>query len=321
VKNDMASRSLWIVLLAFLAFAGTTFAVGAQPAIQEPVNNTIDGTLVPAQSYTISGTVRDTSGNPIELAQVIGFSSTPGQNLAISSTAADGTYTLNVIDGRYDIQAAKQGFYAGHVFGVTVPPSRTGVDMALSILAGTATATSMAEEVYLALIKKDGAPAPGSTATPIATGTALATPTPSNTPPASPTPSRTPTATSTPTRTPTATPMLVPAGGLWSGTTNRNKPMSFNVVSGGTQWQNFKLQVSGSAGACSSFTYEVTFAGPGSIFNNQFSFQNTASTLFITGQFTSQRAANGTYSFVNYPIPGPCFGSFSQSGTWTATGP
>jgi hypothetical protein len=204
----MPSRSLWIVLLAFLAFAGTTFAVGSQPAFQEPVNNPIDGTIIPAQSYTISGTVRDTSGNPIAQAQVIGFPSTPGQSLAISSTAADGTYTLNVIDGGYHIQAAKQGFYAGHVFGVTVPPSRTGVDMALSIL--TATATSIArEEVYLALIKKDGAPVPGSTATPTATptptGTAPATPTPTSTAPATPTPSNTPTASPTPSRTPTAT--------------------------------------------------------------------------------------------------------------------
>jgi hypothetical protein len=328
----MVPRSLWVFLVIFLAFAGPALAGDAQPAfLAEGVNNSTGvRSINPEQIYTISGTVRDTSGNPIAMVQVIGFPKAPGQDQAITTTAADGTYTLTVIEGTYDIQAAKQDFYAGHVFGVTVPPSQAGIDMTLL----------KTKWAYLPLVIKEGTLPLVGTATPTATqrptdtATATASPPPSNTATptptsrptdtatatASPTPSRTPTATQTPTRTPTATPTVVPVDGHWSGTTSHNKPMSFDVASSGTQWQNYTLQVSGSTGICSSFTYEITFAGPGPITNNQFSFRNSASTLFITGQFTSQRAANGTYSFVNYFIP-PCSGFFSQTGTWTATGP
>jgi hypothetical protein len=315
----MSPRSLWTLLFVILTFAGTALTVGAQPAFQDSGNSSSD------QIYTISGTVYDPSGHPLALAQVIGFPDLIGQGLAIGSTAADGTYTLNVIAGSYHIQAAKQGLYAAHVFGVTVPPSRTGVDLTLSLLGGTATATptlTPSYRVYLTLIMKDSSSNPGGPVVPptdTPTPTSTATPTPSHTPTATPTPTRTPTV--TPTHTPTATPGLPPVDGHWSGTTSDNKPMSFNVASGGTNWQNFTLQFLIPTGVCRGRTYEISFAGPGPINNNQINFRNPGSSIFITGQFTSQRAARGNYVLVNYYIGDPCLSYVSPAGIWTATAP
>jgi hypothetical protein len=324
----MSQRSLWTLLFVIMAFAGTSLAVGAQPASQDSRNRTSD------QLYAISGTVYDPTGNPLALAQMIGFPELVGQNLAIGTTAADGTYTLNVIAGRYHIQASKPGLYAAHVYNVIVPPSLTGVDLALSELPDSATATPISSQykVYLPQIKKDGSPAsaPDATATTTPAGTATAT-TPTGTatataiatatPSITPTPSRTPSPTLTPTRTSTPIPAIVPRDGHWAGKTSDNKPMSFDIASSGTSWRNFALQFSGAAGSCSSFTAEVSFDGPGPITNNQFNFRNPESTLFISGQFTSQRAAHGSYRFTNFFIFYPCFGPFSETGTWTATTP
>ncbi|MCL4299196.1 MAG: fibronectin type III domain-containing protein [Anaerolineae bacterium] len=101
----------------------------------------------------------------------------------------------------------------------------------------------------------------------------------------------------------------------WTGTTNRSQPMSFDVSSGGTILNNFKLKTTFSVGGCSGTT-EVTVSGPGfAITNNQFS--HSGGTFSFSGQFSSPTIASGTYSFVNYP---GC-GGFSQSGTWTANAP
>jgi hypothetical protein len=292
---------------------------------QEAVNTIIEESLVPNQIYTIRGTVRDMSGSPIALAQVIGFPKEIGQDLAISSTGADGTYVLDVDAGSYDIQASAPGYAAGHVFNISVPPNQNGVDMILSPLVTTpATATASPTSgphkkywIYLPLIRREGALAPGSTATP------TKTPTPPNTATATSTPSSTPTRTVTPTPTHTPTPMpeTVPVDGHWSGTTSANKPMSFNVLSGGTRWSVFKFQFLIPTGACAGRTYEITFDGPGSISGNQISFHNIESTIFINGQFTSQRAAGGSYLLVNYYVGYPCFSQLATSGNWTAVAP
>lgn len=105
-----------------------------------------------------------------------------------------------------------------------------------------------------------------------------------------------------------------PEDGHWTGTTSRSQPMSFNVSSGGANWNTFHLRTTYQVGSCSGTT-EITLSGPGVIANNQFS--GSGSFLSFTGQFNSPTTASGSYSFLNHP---GC-GGFSQSGTWTANVP
>jgi hypothetical protein len=107
------------------------------------------------------------------------------------------------------------------------------------------------------------------------------TATSTNTPTVTVTPTITPTATNT--STPTITPTPAPREGNWSGLTNSFQPVSFSVISGGTQWQSFKISVQGSGGNCSGFTLTLTFEGPSSITNNQFAFTDQTGKIVITG--------------------------------------
>ena len=108
--------------------------------------------------------------------------------------------------------------------------------------------------------------------------------------------------------------LAAPGDGHWTGTTNRGQPMSFDVSTSGAQWSTFKLTTDFAIGGCSG-TVEKTVPGPGAITNDAFSL--SLSTFSFTGQFTSATTASGTYSFTNENIP-TC-GTFSQSGTWTAS--
>jgi hypothetical protein len=105
-----------------------------------------------------------------------------------------------------------------------------------------------------------------------------------------------------------------PVDGHWTGTTSRGQPMSFDGSGGDTVWSSLKLKTTFSIGGCSG-TVEVTVS-PGTITNNQFSYNG--GTFSFSGQFTSPTTASGTYAFVNHP---GCGSSFTQSGTWTASGP
>jgi len=125
----MARHRQWFFVLAVGICVGTLFAAGATASIS--------GNIGPAQTFTISGTVRDTGGVPIAGAQVIGFGS---GSTAIGQSGVDGQYILTVSADTYDFQASKQGYFAGHVFGVVVPPSQSGVDLTLTPLAATSTA-------------------------------------------------------------------------------------------------------------------------------------------------------------------------------------
>ena len=107
------------------------------------------------------------------------------------------------------------------------------------------------------------------------------------------------------------------ADGSWTGTTNRDYPVSFTVSGSGTTWSSFRLKTDFSLGGCTG-TVEVSFTQPGAIINNQFGRSTTA--FSFTGQFTGQGTASGTYTFSNMFISG-CGASFSQSGTWTASVP
>jgi hypothetical protein len=102
--------------------------------------------------------------------------------------------------------------------------------------------------------------------------------------------------------------------GHWTGTTSRGQPMSFDVSAGGPQWATFKLKTDFVIGACSG-TVETTVPGPGAITNNSFSWSGTY--FSFNGQFSAATTASGNYSFTNEPVTG-C-GTFSQSGTWSAT--
>jgi len=118
--------------------------------------------------------------------------------------------------------------------------------------------------------------------------------------------------------------LAVPLDGSWSGTIDRGNPVSFTVISSGTQWSNFQLSYSFTGNACgnpsTSFTTGVN--GPGSITNGSFSW--SGSTDAFTGTFTSPNTATGTYAFTNkqfivYPGGIPCFFYLTASGSWSAT--
>lgn len=106
-----------------------------------------------------------------------------------------------------------------------------------------------------------------------------------------------------------------PPDGYWTGMTNLGQPMSFNVSGKGTTWNNFKLKTTYSFGSCSG-TLEVTIPSSGAITNNQFN--HSSGTFSFSGQLTSLKTAEGTYSFVNNNTG--C-GLLNQSGTWTASLP
>jgi hypothetical protein len=103
--------------------------------------------------------------------------------------------------------------------------------------------------------------------------------------------------------------------------------MSFDVLGGGTQWNNFKLKTDYSAPSCnSSGTIEVTVSGAGGITNNQFSY--TTSTYSFAGEFSDATNATGTYAFNNFQLifslpypPYICYAYLTQNGTWTAHTP
>src|SRR5689334_4630772 len=156
----MVWSSRWLLVLAVVACAAVLFAAGATASVERaPTAQAPEGATGPAQTYTISGTVRDTLGNPIADAQIIGFGS---GSPAIGQSGIGGQYILTVSADTYDVQAFKTGYYAGHVFGVTVPPSQTNIDFALSIMSAVT-------------------PSPSVTPTRTATPTRTSTPTPTKT--------------------------------------------------------------------------------------------------------------------------------------------
>ncbi|MEW6367141.1 MAG: hypothetical protein AB1714_21130 [Acidobacteriota bacterium] len=106
-----------------------------------------------------------------------------------------------------------------------------------------------------------------------------------------------------------------PQTGHWSGKTSTSQPVSFDVVSGGTQWRTFKLKTGFRVGGCTG-TIEITTFGPGTIANNKFG--STGSTYAFTGQFVSTTSARGTYKFTNFYL-NPWCGYLTQNGTWTAS--
>ncbi|MBI2838606.1 MAG: hypothetical protein HYX75_09840 [Acidobacteria bacterium] len=106
---------------------------------------------------------------------------------------------------------------------------------------------------------------------------------------------------------------ITPTSGSWTGTTSRGQPMSYQVISGGTQYRYFKLKTDFDFGSCYGTT-ETTVTSTGSISNG--SFGSTGGTFGYTGQFSSATSATGTYQYSGLYIY-PC-GYLYQTGTWSA---
>ena len=104
--------------------------------------------------------------------------------------------------------------------------------------------------------------------------------------------------------------------GSWSGVTSRGHPVSFFTTSG-NQVISFSLKTDFNLGFCSG-TITQNVISPMNIVNNQFS--ATSGSFSVTGRFTTNSTATGTYSYTNQFLAG-CGAFFSQSGTWTAQGP
>ncbi len=148
-----------------------------------------------------------------------------------------------------------------------------------------------------------------------------------------PTPTPSPTATLTATPTPTSTPTPpAPASGLWTGTTNDDHPVSFEVSSDGSKVTKFSLAdiefFTRDCGGETSGTLSQTTEGPLTIANDQFNF--SSENYSFNGQFTSPTTATGTYEFakVTIKIASPpayllkdCTFDFVLSVTWSAEAP
>jgi protocatechuate 3,4-dioxygenase beta subunit len=93
----------------------------AQTVVVPPSQNNINF-VYPAR-FTISGTVRDYDNTPV--ADVL-MAASPGNYGA--STDVNGTYTLTVLAGTYDVSASKFGYPSPPTQSVTVPPGRGGID-------------------------------------------------------------------------------------------------------------------------------------------------------------------------------------------------
>lgn len=200
--------------------------------------------------------------------------------------------------------------------------------------AATPTPTSTATQTPTATPSRT--PTPTSTTAHAATATRTATPTPTLTSAHAATITPTPTrtwpypATSTPTRTPTVTATPVghhPEPGLWSGTTSRGQGMAFTVSGDSAQWSLFDLITDYSSPSCGvNGQVEQLVPGPGAISGNHFSYADA--TFSFSGEFSSDTAASGTYSFTGYQVvigipypPYVCIYYLTQSGTWAAHAP
>ena len=98
-----------------------------QAVLVPPDQTGVDFTF--PRRYTISGTVRDYDGTPM---QSVSVRTGSGPVSAYDYTDANGDYSLNLIAGTYRIEAYKHGRIDPDDQIVTVPPDRAGVDFTFS---------------------------------------------------------------------------------------------------------------------------------------------------------------------------------------------
>lgn len=169
LNGEVGEDQVW--LLFGLLSDGTTNQIGITVD-----DVSLEVSTAPIATYDISGVVRDEVGAAVSGANVTAFPRNVGDPTEFATTAANGSYTLALRAGTYDLLATKAGYNAGSIFDLVVPPAQTGVDLRVQSIAGSPTRTA--------------------TRTPTATAT------------------RTPTATRTATATATRTPTVM-AGAPW----------------------------------------------------------------------------------------------------------
>lgn len=100
--------------------------------------------------------------------------------------------------------------------------------------------------------------------------------------------------------------------GTWTGTTSQGKSFSFTVSNGSITSLNIGYTLSGN---CSYLPagVQMTFYSPQTINGNTFSIPGDTK---ITGNFSSAKAANGTFSVNFTGVTGGC--NATASGNWTA---
>ena len=109
---------------------------------------------------------------------------------------------------------------------------------------------------------------------------------------------------------------VLPHDGHWAGSTSQGKPIAFDIVAGGTAYNNLEIEVSRSKCDLELRIYNTSRSIP--LRDNKISTSGSdgkGGKYSIAGQFDSPQAASGTFSFENYD-PGGC--SMTMSGTWTA---
>jgi hypothetical protein len=111
--------------------AGTGFYTSTNPACLGTATVSWNATR-PATLASISGTVRDTNGAPLEGVQLTATPTQAGQSPVTAQSAADGSYTLNVPAGTYSLVAAKPQYRPAQRAGISVPPNTAGIDLVLA---------------------------------------------------------------------------------------------------------------------------------------------------------------------------------------------
>ena len=124
VQTDATGRACFSVgagTYQICAFLTGLPSPSPQSATVPPSAN-VEFTLV--QRYTISGRVTDFGGAPVDDVWVSAY---PGGFGAMSD--ANGIFTLTVVAGTYSISISKYGYQSPPAQSVSVPPSRSGVNL------------------------------------------------------------------------------------------------------------------------------------------------------------------------------------------------
>jgi hypothetical protein len=109
---------------------------------------------------------------------------------------------------------------------------------------------------------------------------------------------------------------ITPQDGDWTGTNDQGRSLSFPVSSNGTLISQFTIQV-GFGGAC-GVSYQECYFYDIPITDNAFT--ATSSQNRITGTFTGDTTASGTYKIV-LVVYYPDYCTATRTGTWTASTP
>ena len=192
-------------MLNLLRTSITILAVSALFACSQQPAPTAASNVTPAAAYSISGTVSDISGNPLQNVTVL--LSDAASQVAITTQVSDqnGDYSFTgLANGSYIISADLENY------SITPPPA--------VLINGASAVRVNCIGRRRPPTTPTPLPSPGTTTTPVPTALPTPTPGPAGTPtpkpPATPTPvptaTPTPVPTSTPTPTPTATPTPVP---------------------------------------------------------------------------------------------------------------